>query len=169
MSILFVGLGERLGDRVIARLVGEGDEVRVIEESPHAIARWKEIGAFVAHGVPDDPDLVERAAQNVRTIVVTGAFESLGPVIEGARFAGVGRVVVCHPVPDSDVLEAVRTSGLDYVIIALGRREPRAAGELDALAEAIDAADDLSGAPRLEVDFRRPESLQALGVRTPPG
>ena len=166
MSILFVGLGEQLGHRVITRLLGQGDEVRVIEEVPDAIARLKEIGAFVARGVPDDPDLVERAAQNVRTIVVTGAFESLDAALDGARSAGVDRVVVCHPAPDKGLLETVRASGLDYVIISFGRREPRAASELDALAEAIDAADDLSGAPRLEVDLRRPETLLALGVGT---
>ena len=167
MSILLVGADGDVGEAVVARLVQQGDEVRVIETDERASDRWRALGAHVARGAADDADLVERAAQNVRTVVVLGEID-VRPVVQGAAAAGVDRLVLTRPAGDAtDVADC----GLDYVVLVvprtrLVRRRAVAAG---ALAEAIDAADDLAGNPKIVVDLGTDRGRSDLGLDAPSG
>lgn len=166
MSVLLVRPPGQLGPAVIDRLLSQGDVVRVIEGDASAAARWKRLGAFVARGSEGDSDLVERAAQDVRTVVVfEDAQASIEAILEGAELAGVGRLVLCTPKPSEPALGLVRTSRLDYVVLRTARPGPwRRAQQPGSTAEAIDAADDLGGHPRLEVDLRDARGRRKLGI-----
>ena len=167
MSILVIGTEAPEAEAVITRLVGQGDEVRVIEPDERAGQRWRALGAHVARGQADDPDLVERAAQNVRTVVLLSGAE-LGPILPPARAAGVGRVVAC--VADAGELD-LEGEGMDFVLLLRStRRWPRrsAVGPV-VLAEAIDAADDLPGNPRMIVDLDDVSQWGRLGLEPPAG
>ncbi len=87
-------------------------------------------------------------------------------VIAGGGNATPGmRVVIFGPDLDQRVLGALRSSVLDYVVLMtpakglLGKRSKVSTG---ALAEAIDAADDLAGSPRLELDLSDASAWDAL-------
>jgi hypothetical protein len=174
MSILLIRASGRVGEALARRLVAQGDEVRVIEPAEGLVAAWQELGVKVAPGPDDDPDLMERAAQNVRTAVVIEdesgpAREVIEHVLTGIGAAGVGRLIVCARKPDEVVLNSVRSSGLDYVALTMGggllarRRVP-----VEDVAVAIDAADDLAGSPHLELDLTKTESWAALGLISSP-
>ena len=169
MSVLLVGAGGALADALIARLVGEGDEVRVVEDDDRGAARWRALGAFVARGTPDDFDLVERAAQSARTIVVLSPEIPLAPVLQGATAARVDRIVVCGAGARS-AAGPLEEAALDHVVLDVPQgsawRRRRAVAPA-ALAEAIDAADDLAGSPRLVLDLGHADAWRALGL-TPP-
>ena len=169
MAILIVAGGTELDTHVAKRLVAQGDEVRVLVPTSARREEWRAVGAFLAAGEADDPDLIERAAQNVRTVVLLG--ERLSPavvatVLEAGPKAGVDRIVVCEPVIEAHVRGAVGDSELAHVLIETGRpgllRRKAATPEL--VAEAVDAADDLAGDPRLDVDLTQPVGLQLLGL-----
>jgi hypothetical protein len=171
MSVLVIGGRDATADAVVRRLVGEGDEVRVIEDDAGRGDELRALGAFVARGDAGDFDLVERAAQNVRTVVVLGAGWELEPILRGARAAAVDRIVWCgtRGAVDPGVLEA---GGFDYVLMhvpppARWRRAPRIPE--DALADAISAADDLAGNPRLVLDLASADAWSALGLAPPGG
>jgi uncharacterized protein YbjT (DUF2867 family) len=165
VSILLVGADGAVGDAVVERLLDQGDEVRIVEPDAAAAEHWRALGAYVAFGSPDDSDLVERAAQNVRTIVVLSELEG-EPILTGALAAGVGRLVFCvhdggkHEVGGKDV---------DFVVLVVPRtrfaRRPAIAPS--ALAEAIDAADDLAGHPRIYVDLGNETGWRELGLDAP--
>lgn len=165
MSVLVVGARGDAGKAVVARLVDQGDDVRVIEPDETAAARWRALGAFVARGTPDDADLVERAAQSVRTVIVLGAAD-LGPVVTGAAAAGVGRLVVCVRRRD-EVDPAALSPEVVALLIPATRVTRRPAISAERLAEAIDAADDLAGAPRMVVDLGASEGWRRLGLQSP--
>ena len=162
MSILLVGLAEDLMPPLIRRLTEQGDEVRVLEADAIASDRWRSLGAHVASGPQWDADLIERAAQNVRTIAVGDRHdrdptELMEALVEGGELASrdMRLVVVGDVLPRA--LSVLRDSKLAYVILGpparrrlLGRR-PSLPPER--LAEAVDAADDLAGEPRLELDL----------------
>ncbi len=166
MSVLLVRPSKGIGSAVIGLLTSQGDAVRVIEADAASAARWKELGAYVAPGSEADADLVERAAQDVRTIVVfEDAQASIEAVLEGAGLAGVERLVVCTREPSEHLLTRVRASQIDYVVLKVGSpgllgRARRPSGT----AEAIDAADDLGGHPRLEVDLEDAASRRSLDL-----
>ena len=175
MSVLLVGARGALGRALIARLVEEDDDVRVVENDKEVADEWRRLGAHVAQGDPADADLIERAAQHCRTVVVlqdpvVGMDEVLDPVIEGARFAGVERVVLCGgDLNEADVAK-LRSGGSDYVVMtARGKRGlfRRSALSPEKVAEAIDAADDISGNPRLELDLDRRDAWTELGLEAP--
>lgn len=149
MSVLLVAPPEDLGRILVERLLGQDDDVRVIEPLSDRKASWRELGAHVAGG-EISADLVERAGQNVRTVVIFGSTEPT-EILEGARNARVDRVVLCAGKPDPATLEGIEGSDLDYVILVTGRLRRR---NLAAVAAAIDAADDLPGGPRMVVDLR---------------
>jgi hypothetical protein len=163
MSILLVALDEDLMPALIDRLAAQGDEVRVLESDDAASDRWRSLGARVASGPQWDADLIERAAQGVRTIAVGARhdrdpFELMDALVEGAALASreMRLVVVGHVQPQA--LAALRDSKLEYVILGsvdrrglLGRRSRLSP---EKLAEAVDAADDLAGHPKLELDLR---------------
>ncbi|MDQ3982060.1 MAG: SDR family oxidoreductase [Actinomycetota bacterium] len=162
MSVLLVGLDPQVAAAVTRRLIAQGDQVRVIA-SPAGPAPE---GAYVATGDAGDDDLVERAAQGCRTIVigtVSGAVRAAA--LTGAGRAGVGRAVLLGDLgadaPASMSWVALVTPGRGL----LGRRR---ALDPDALAEAVDAADDLAGEPRLVADLATEEGWRALRLE-PPG
>jgi uncharacterized protein YbjT (DUF2867 family) len=165
VSILLIGAEGDLGEAVVTRLVDQGDEVRVIEPDGRAAGRWRALGAHVAAGSPDDADLVERAAQNVRTVVVLNDHEA-EPILRGARAARVGRLVVCTGARYRHDLAA---GDFEYVVLTVprtrfGRRPALSPG---ALAAAVDAADDLAGRPRMSVDLGDPSGWRRLGLDPP--
>jgi hypothetical protein len=151
---------------VVERLLSEGDEVRVI--APHDEREWyRSLGARVAVGDPLDPDLVERSSQGARTVVfldvggnLAGHFEF---ALEGARHAGVGRVIVSTPRRDRYIVDALRQDPGEHVyLIAGGRFRRRLAHQ--AVAKAVNAADDLAGTPRLQLDLTTREGWASLGL-----
>jgi hypothetical protein len=159
---------------VAMRLVDQGDDVRVVEEEQGLLDGWRKLGAMPALGDPKDPDLVERAAQGVRSIVLisyaASDVEIVAPVIEGGKAAGVDRMIVCTDFLNPDVKGLIRASGLDHVLLKRNRRLGPLSykGVKDAFAAAaIDAADDIDGNPRLELDLTREESWAALGLEPP--
>lgn len=169
MAILVVTGGSDLDLDVVARLVGQGDEVRVLEPTSQRRDEWVAAGAFVAVGDAVDPDLIERAAQNARTIVVLASrvrSEVVDTVLEAAPRAGVDRLVCCAPSIPDPVTAAVRAGPLDHVLITTGAGGllRRKAAPAALIAEAIDAADDLAGEPRLELDLTEPSQLRLLGL-----
>lgn len=169
MSILLVGLSESLARVLSRRLIAQGDEVRVLVAG--GLTQPELPGVHVASGqYLDDADLIERACQNVRTVVLGEDLPSprsdhLGPLIQGARAADVSRIVYYDPAPDLSIVEPLRTSDLEYVILAGGRsgllRRASVHDDED-VAEAIDAADDTSGDLHLELDLTQPSGWEAL-------
>jgi hypothetical protein len=162
VSILLVGLDEDLMPALIRRLTEQGDEVRALEYDDAASDRWRSLGAHVASGPQWDADLIERAAQNVRTIAVgerhdRDPAELMDALVEGGALASPAMRLVVVGRLQPQALAALRGSKLEYVILEgverrglLGRR-PTLSPEK--LAEAVDAADDLAGHPRLELDL----------------
>jgi len=180
MSILLVGAAGSPADAVVTRLVSAGDQVRVVDEEPGRGAGWRALGAHVARGDPSDYDLIERAAQNVRTIVVlAGKKDDLGPVldgvIEGARRATVDRIVLCAARPAREVVDRLARSGLEYVVLAYGEKRALLPSSLsksvspEDLARAVDAADDLGGSPALDLDLTRRAQWRPLALDPPEG
>ncbi|HEV2754858.1 MAG TPA: hypothetical protein VG318_03655 [Actinomycetota bacterium] len=159
MSVLLAGLDPTLTAALARRLLAAGDQVRMIGrgEAP--------AGVHVAAGELSDEDLVERACQGVRTIV-------LGRVTapeQAAALAAAGRAGV-----DRVVLVGGSEQGLPPAMswISLIVPEPRFLGikkgvPPDAVAEAVDAADDLAGEPRLVADLGTDEGWRALRLEPP--
>jgi hypothetical protein len=169
VSVLLAGIEGRVGAAIVARLISQNDEVRVIEADASAAGEWGTLGAHVARGSSGDADLVERAAQNVRTLVVgpgAAGEETMRALVEGAELAGVERIVLFGPRLRDEIVAIVRASELQRVLLATGRRVPWGGRRVDdaALAEAIDAADDLSGEVRLELDLADPGAWRRLGL-----
>lgn len=169
MAILVIAGGTDLDVVVVERLVAQGDEVRVLETSGVHRDRWRGRGVFLAVGAADDPDLVERAAQNVRTVVILPGrvtAEVVANVLEVAPRAGVDRLVCCAPAIPTGIRSAVRFGPLDHVMIQTGRpgllRRRSVAPGL--IAEAVDAADDLADEPRLEIELTDPQQVKLLGL-----
>lgn len=174
MSILVVGSAPALR-ALLERLVSEGDEVRIVEDDPGLEASWRSLGVHVARGEPD-ADLVERAAQNCRTVVVmddgTMQDPTLREVLAGAASAGVERVVVCGLAANAGRLEELKARETQYVVLIGGSstgllRKPRWAVGAEDLARAVDAADDLGGDPHLELDLSDPAAWVTLGLDDP--
>lgn len=166
MSVVLVWPPPSLGRALVTTLLKEGDEVRVIVP-PTEGDDYRALGAYVATGDPFDPDLVERACQGARTIVFadtggsfSGTFE---PALEGARRAGVGRAIVSTARPNRRVSEVLANDPGDYVHLLSARGVFRKTSD-EALAAAVNAADDLSGVPRTIVDLSTEEGWRALGL-----
>lgn len=160
--------------KLIQRLLSQGDEVRVLVDQGATGEIWRDLGAHVAFGPADDEDLVWRASTGVRTLVfgdLPGGESTLAPLLAGAERAGVSRAVVCAPQPGSGVTQALAATGLEYVVLTTARRplmgRPKPKIPLSKLAEAIDAADDLQGRLRLELDLTVEQSWQVLRVVQP--
>lgn len=168
MSVLLVGTSGEVAVAVVERLVAQGDDVRVVEPEPDAAPRWRALGAHVARGRADDADLLERAAQNVRTIVVLDADPPFDAIVEAALKASVGRIVWLARRGRPE-LARLRAEGLDYVAIEVPKKGWRRKDGVApaAVAEVIDAADDLAGNPRLEVDLAEAEGWTRLGLTAP--
>ena len=182
MSVLLVGVTGDLAGMLVSRLVSLSDDVRMIDKDPDAIRKWTALGAHVARGDADDEDLIERSAHGVRTVVVAQPRDApladvVAAVVEGAPQASPEvRLVVCMRRRDHRVANLVRSCGLDYVMLRTGERSWRhnpfsgIRGRFARkLVEAIDAADDLAGHPRLEVDLSDPKGWRELGAEGPQG
>lgn len=183
VSILLIGADSSLGDTLVRRLLDEGDEVRVLITDEDA-GRLGELGAYIATGPELDVDLVERAATNCRTIVVIerpglNTPEIVRTAIVGGRAAlgapeeGI-RLILCGAVPDEAAIAALRSSDLSFVVLRTGGR---LAGFLPVVTErvsdeqvatAVDAADDIAGEVRLELDLTDAADWAKLNL-TPPG
>jgi hypothetical protein len=177
VSILLIGLSEELTEELVKRLVNEGDEVRVLEDSDDNAESWRMLGAHIAHGLRWDADLIERAAQNVRTIVVGehhihNPTELMDEVVTGGGFASKDmRIVLVGDDLEAPGLRRLRESPLAYVAMGVATKRSllgrRRAPEPAALAEAIDAADDLAGEPRLELDLGDEQGWSELKLTAP--
>jgi len=167
MSVVVVGASGELGAAVVNRLLEAGDDVGVVEPSPEQAEGWRRAGAYVARGSSSDADLIERASQSARTIVVVEAdLEVLSAAVEGARLAGVERIVATAARAAPEMMALLRSSGLDYVVLETGRRLLGAATPAD-VGRAVDAADDLSGRPRLELALKTAEAWHELRLEPP--
>ena len=170
MSILLIGLGDDETEETIRRLTAQGDEVRVLEHREARVPRWKDLGAHVAIGAPDDADLVYRAASNCRTIVLgEEGLAGLDPVIEGiGRDSGV-RLVLCLDSLDPKTQRVVAREKLDHLILTTGKPGllRRGRGGPASVAIAIDAADDVAESPREVVDLTTQEGWGALKLEPP--
>lgn len=161
MSVLLYGVPDEPLAALSLRLIAQDDEVRVLVASGTDDGHLRELGLHVASGTYlDDADLIERASQNVRTLVVGPDLPRpreahIEAVIRGARAAGVGRLVYFDADPDPDVTEPIKRSGIGYVILAIGRKGLLRRGGVAAsdVAEAVDAADDLAGNVELNLDL----------------
>lgn len=173
MSVLLSGLPDTLVVKVIERLRAQDDEVRLLTPGGEHIERWRALGAHVATGDPGDADLVERACTGVRTAVVGERVEDerFPAFLSGAGAAAVSRIVLAAPRPQAASLEALRATELGFVVLTtakkplVGRAKTRV--PISKLAEAIDAADDLGGDLRLELDLSNPQSWRILRVLPP--
>ncbi|MPZ70557.1 MAG: hypothetical protein GEU71_13670 [Actinobacteria bacterium] len=168
VSVLLVGFEGEEAAAIIRRLLAEGDQVRLVEPDRSAAQTWRDQGAFVAAGDPSDDDLIERAAYEARTCVL---FDRARPgvtdaVIAGARMAGVGRIVLVTGDSGGEGAAALIASGFSHVIVLLPKKSlfGRERMTAERLAEAIDAADDLAGEPRLTVDLGTDEGWTELDL-----
>lgn len=161
MSVLLVGVEPDLARAVIARLLAQGDQVRAVVAPGQDPAPFE--GAHLATGDPADDDLVERAAQGARTIVL-GATAPAEAALDGAARARVERAVFVGRAPGDDLPEGMSWVALVTPRPRLGRRRGPSP---EALAEAVDAADDLAGEPRLVADLSTPEGWAALRLDPP--
>ena len=176
MSILLVGLPETFAVMLARRLLAEQDEVRLLLPEDADPEPWKKLGVFVASGDPTDADLVERAATNVRTLVLGEGVaelseEGLGGLIGGARQAGVGRFVVCQRQPSSGLVEMFKAAGVEFVVMATAKKPLVGKGKtripISKLSEAIDAADDIAGRIQAELDLTIPKAWKVLKLDPP--
>lgn len=178
MSVLLLGLESKFGSTVIQKLLDEGDTVGVIEEDRARGEEWKKLGAHVALGSPADFDLIERAAQHARSIVIvesglTEAGDVVDATLMGARLVPGerARVIFVAVAPGPEIGETLTGSEFDFVILKIGtgkslirRSRPMPPEQV---AEAINAADDLAGSPRVEVDLGSKEGWSSLGLAPP--
>lgn len=168
MSVLLVGLDAGLARTLTRRLISQDDEVRVIATPGDEADALRNLGAHVARGQRLDADLVERAAQNVRSIVIGDVEpETLFEILEGARLARVERVIVCSDNPQRSSVDLLRETSIQYVVLNYrkpGRFRRRSSHADGYVALAIDTADDLAGEPRLELDLSSPSAAEALGL-----
>jgi Trk K+ transport system NAD-binding subunit len=164
MSILLIEPPTGPGTAVVKRLISQGDEVRVVDRS--GSERWKEIGAHVARGESTDADLLERAGQHCRTVVLFDPHEdATKTAVEAAKAARIERLIVCCTRSIPRLIETLRSSGLEYVVLTSATRGLRRKLSGTSIAQAVDAADDISGhGVRLELDLSRPESWRKLGL-----
>ena len=177
MSVLLIGLGESLTEAVAARLLGQGDEVRLVLAEETERERWRARGLHVAVGDMADEDFAWRACMNVRTVVAgdrSPVDRDMREALSGVlRKAGVGRLVVVGAGEPDPLVSSLQTeTELEYVILRFRRRGLLGAKDAvapDDLAVAVDAADDLAGAPRLDLDLTREPAWTELRLEPPAG
>ena len=165
-SMRWSGVANELVDRLIAA----EDQVRVLlRESGDAgvVEGLREDGVHVAFGDASNGDLLERAAQGCRTIVLFDpAGELVDKALEAARFAHVERLIVCAR--SARASPSLSDGGQSYVWL---KGRPKGVlrpglGWAD-YAAAIDAADDLAGDVKLDLDLEEDEAWAELGLTRP--
>lgn len=168
MSILVIGPDVGVDRAIVERLISEGDEVRVATDRVADAPVWKDIGAHVALGDINDPDLIERAAIGCRSVVVAGGNDD-DSIVSGAHAADVGRVIVLvrtRRLADVVLERTEKIHEMDYVLITTRRGKIPWSSEIESqdVAAAVSAADDLAGHPRLIVDLATSEGRRSLGL-----
>jgi uncharacterized protein YbjT (DUF2867 family) len=129
MRILLTGGTGLLGGALVDLLLAGGHEVRCLvrEGSPHA-ARLDEQRVELVRGDAGDARALSRALSGTDALLHVAGIEHAPPVLEAARRAGVGRLVVvgstsAHSAyefrsgPKLAMEKLVRESGLDYTIV----------------------------------------------------
>ncbi|MFN2526066.1 MAG: NAD(P)H-binding protein [Actinomycetota bacterium] len=173
MALLLIRANGSIGEALVKRLIAQGDQVRVIEPFPEVVDVWQQEGAYVVKGDPTDHSLVAQAAHGARTVVVMDdeagdPRDIIASVIRGARQAKVDRLVLFGWNPAAPVVDAVTGSGQDHVVLLAGKRKLLGKSlREEVLAEAIDAADDIAGHPRLVLDLREPGAWATLNLTQP--
>lgn len=167
MSILMLVEDHEVEKVVAQRLLDQGDEVRVVVTRAEERRAWAQLGVHVAVGDPTDDDLIERAGQDARTVVLFGDHAAdratVIAALKAAAAADIERVILCVAAAGEEVRRLLAGSDRSYVILSYGRRMAlRARAPVALVAEAVDAADDLAGQPRLEVDLRHEDALRRL-------
>ncbi|MFP5351994.1 MAG: NAD(P)H-binding protein [Actinomycetota bacterium] len=168
MSVLMVvGRGEA-EPAVARRLLGQGDEVRVVVTDASEKPAWVSLGVHVAVGDPTDDDLIERAGQSARTLVLFDGHANdpatVGAATKAASAAGIERLILCAPDVSSEIRRQVEETQKSYVLLSYGRRlSLKGRASVEVISEAVDAADDMSGDPRVAVDLREEGALGLLG------
>lgn len=173
MSVLIIAGDPDIDRLLVRRLVEQGDVVGIVVEDDGTSDDLDPGGAHVARGSRADEDLIERAATHARTIVVheeaavSAHREIVGAVVAAAGHIDGIRVVMWGSKHSAEAIESLRASGVSYVVIRTGKLRSRLRKAIppEAVAEAIDAADDLAGDVRLEVDLTRQEDRARLRVK----
>lgn len=174
MSVLLAGLGDELTEALSARLIAQDDEVRIVLGDETERERWRAVGMRVAVGDLADADFVWRAFTNVRTVVAGEQSPVDNPEVRHdlagmLRNTDADRLVVVGAGESDPLVASARAADIDHVVLRFRKRGllgHRNAASCDELAAAIDAADDLAGHPRLDLDLWHESSWVAL--RLPP-
>ncbi len=129
MKVLLTGATGLLGGALLDLLLGEGHEVRCLvrEESPRA-SRLSALRIELSRGDAGDAQALSRALSGMDALLHVAGIEYAPPVLEAARRAEVGRLVVvgstsahsAYEFRSSSKLlmeELVRESGLRYTIV----------------------------------------------------
>lgn len=164
---MIVGRGE-VEPAVARRLLDQGDEVRVVVVDAVEKPAWVALGIHVAIGDPTDDDLIERAGQGARTLALFDEHandpETVGAASKAATAAGIERLILCAPDVPPGILQLIEGAEAGYVALSYGRRlSLKGRAPVEVIVEAVDAADDMSGDPRLAVDLRQGGALALLG------
>lgn len=175
MSVLLTGLEEELTETLARRLVSQADEVRIILGDDACRERWRTLGLHVAVGDLTDDDFLWRACTNVRTVVAGDGRPADAPEVRESLPSLLGktdvdRLVVVGPAEDDALVGSLRDADMDHVILRFRKRgllgSRRGVATAD-LAAAIDAADDLAGEPRLDLDLLDAGSWTQLRLPAP--
>src|SRR5687768_10119345 len=122
---MVVGGGEA-EPAVARRLLDQGDEVRVVVADAAERSAWVALGVHVAVGDPTDDDLIERAGQSARTLVLFGDHANdpatLAAGLKGAAAAGIDRLILCAPDVSEETRRMVDAGPASYVALTYGRR-----------------------------------------------
>jgi uncharacterized protein YbjT (DUF2867 family) len=129
VKVLLTGATGLLGGALLDLLLGEGHEVRCLvrEESPRA-SRLSALRIELSRGDAGDAQALSRALSGMDALLHVAGIEYAPPVLEAARRAEVGRLVVvgstsahsAYEFRSSSKLlmeELVRESGLRYTIV----------------------------------------------------
>jgi uncharacterized protein YbjT (DUF2867 family) len=151
---------------VVTRLREQDDEVRAIHAGPVTASKLEALGVHIARGPYLDADLIERAGQNCRTVVVIEPeADVLDEVVTGMVAARIPRLVAAARSLPSATVERATEAGLEFVALKTAPRGLLRRSTTDEdLAEAIDAADDIAGNPRLQLDLAQEDAWNELGL-----
>jgi TrkA family protein len=161
VSFLVLGGDQSLVDAIVARLVADGDLVRVLDPNPTRIESIKQQGGFVATGDPTDADLVERAGQGARTAVVVEPVRLTTELLDAFAAARITRIVYAGR--DTSNIELISAGSLDHVVLRRRHTPLRRRAEIPSIVAAVVAADDVAGTPRVVIDLSDKEALRRLG------
>ena len=160
-----------VANTLIDRLRAAGDQIRVLladDGDASVVEGLRDQGVHVAFGDSANGDLMERAAQGCRSIVLFEPNETLrDKAVEAARFARVERLIACAR--EGRGAEAPEKSAVASYVWLRGRPKGivRPGLSWEAYASAVDAADDLAGDVKLDLDLTMAAAWQALGLKAP--